>query len=115
MKRPQPVATREKPMKKLLVALALASSSLVYLMSVATEAQQVQTKPIQGKTTLERTVTVPEGQTYVKLDRSNRAIGTFAAGHPMGVLNCAQVPCPSTFKPGTVCWKCEESAELQRR
>jgi hypothetical protein len=103
-------------MKKLVVALAFASSALVYLMSVATEAQQVQTKPaIQGKTAVEHTVMVPEGQSYVKLDRSNRAVGTFAAGQRMGVLNCAQVPCPSTFKPGTVCWKCEESAELQRR
>jgi hypothetical protein len=103
-------------MKKLMVALALASSSLVYLMSVATEAQQVQTKPaIQGKTAVEHTVMVPQGQTYVKLDRSNRTIGTFGAGHSMGVLNCAQVPCPSDFKPGTVCWKCQESAELQRR
>jgi hypothetical protein len=102
-------------MKKLMVALALASSSLVYLMSVATEAQQVQTKPIQGRNAVEHTVMVPQGQTYVKLDRSNRTIGTFAGGHSMGVLNCAQVPCPSDFKPGTVCWKCQESAELQRR
>jgi hypothetical protein len=68
---------------------------------------------MQDRTKLDQTVRVPEGQTYVKLDRSNRAIGTFAAGQPMGVLNCAQVPCPSTFKPGTVCWKCEESASLQ--
>jgi len=103
-------------MKKIVLTLALASLSLFYLMSVAPEAQQVQNKAIQGKTTpLEQTVMVPEGQTYVKLDRSNRAIGTFAAGHPMGVLNCAQVPCPSTFKPGTVCWKCEESASLQMK
>lgn len=106
-------------MKKIVLTLALASLSLFYLMSVAPEAQQVQSKAIQGKTlegkTLEQTVMVPQGQTYVKLDRSNRAIGTFAAGQPMGVLNCAQVPCPSTFKPGTVCWKCEESASLQRQ
>lgn len=103
-------------MKKIVLTLALASLSLFYLMSVAPEAQQVQNKAIQGKTApLEQTVMVPQGQTYVKLDRSNRAIGTFAAGHPMGVLNCAQVPCPSTFKPGTVCWKCEESASLQMK
>ena len=102
-------------MKKLMVTLALASLSLFYLMSVATEAQQVQNKTTQGKTTLDQTVMVPTGQTYVKLDRSNRAIDTFAAGHRMGVLNCAQVPCPSTFKPGTVCWKCEESASLQQK
>jgi hypothetical protein len=102
-------------MKKLVVALALASLSLFYLMSVATEAQQVQNKTTQGKTVKEQTVMVPAGQTYVKLDRSNKAMGTFAAGQPMGVLNCAQVPCPSTFKPGTVCWKCEESASLQMK
>ena len=101
-------------MKKLM-ALALASLSLFYLMSVATEAQQVQNKAAPGRTTLEHSVVVPQGQTYVKLDRSNRAMSTFAAGHSMGVLNCAQVPCPSDFKPGTVCWKCQESAELQRR
>jgi|SRR5437763_16855673 hypothetical protein len=105
---------REKPMKKVVATLALAGLSSFYLMSVATEAQQVQNKTLQGRA-VEQTVMVPQGQTYVKLDRSNRAIGTFAAGHPMGVLNCAQVPCPSTFKPGTVCWKCEESASLQRQ
>lgn len=102
-------------MKKLLIALAFASLSLFYLMSVAPEAQQVQNKTMQGKTTLDHTVMVPSGQTYVKLDRSSRPIGTFAAGQRMGVLNCAQVPCPSTFKPGTVCWKCEESASLQMK
>ena len=102
-------------MKKVMVAAALVSLSLSYLMSVATEAQQVQTKPVEGRTTLEHSVIVPQGQTYVKLDSTNRAMSTFAAGHSMGVLNCAQVPCPSDFKPGTVCWKCKESAELQRR
>ena len=102
-------------MKKIIVTLALASLPLVYFLSVATEAQQVQNRIQQGKTAPEHTVMVPTGQTYVKLDRSNRAIGTFAAGHSMGVLNCAQVPCPSTFKPGTVCWKCEESASLQAK
>ena len=106
-------------MKKLIVTLALAVMPLFYLVGAAVEAQQVQDRTTQGrtldKTKLEQTVMVPEGQTYVKLDRSNRMMGTFAGGQRMGVLNCAQVPCPSTFKPGTVCWKCEESASLQMK
>src|SRR4051794_8426417 len=99
-KRPQPASMREKPMKKLMVAFALASLSLFYLTSVATEAQQVQNKTIEGKTiegktiegktiegktiqgrtTPDHTVMVPAGQTYVKLDSTNRAMSTFAAG-----------------------------------
>ena len=101
-------------MKKGMVTLALASVSFLYLMGVATEAQQVPSKTVQGKTVQGKTVMVPPGQTYVKLNRSNRAIGTFAAGRSMGVLNCAQVPCPSDFKPGTVCWKCKESSLLRQ-
>ena len=108
-------------MKKIMIALAFATASSFALMSVGTEAQQVQTPQVQSKTTIqgkaapEHSVMVPSGQTYVKLDRSNKAMATFGAGQRMGVLNCAQVPCPSTFKPGTVCWKCEESASLQMK
>jgi hypothetical protein len=101
-----------------MATFVLASLSLFYLMSVATEAQQVPNKTTQGtqgKIAPEHTVMVPTGQTYVKLDQSKKAIGTFTAGQSMGVLNCAQIPCPSTFNPGTVCWQCKESASLQRQ
>jgi len=51
---------------------------------------------------------VPAGKTYVQLDQNNKEVARFAAGKSMGVTDCAQVPCPETFKPGTVCWKCKE-------
>ena len=67
---------------------------------------------------------VPQGQTYVLFDQRGNKIATYGAGtEPViltrgkgapkkgttkddTVMDCVQIPCPVTFEPTTVCWKC---------
>jgi hypothetical protein len=66
---------------------------------------------IQGREETKRLV-VPKGKTYVKLDTSGHEIGRFTTGQTMTrTVDCAQVPCPGTFGPDVVCWKCKERPE----
>ncbi len=60
---------------------------------------------------------VPQGQTYVLFNEKGTKIATYAAGAEPTILarskggtttDCAQIPCPETFKPGTICWKCKQ-------
>ena len=93
-------------MKKFMFILALAALPFLYLMSAATEAAEPVKKVEQPKG---ETLVVPKGKTYVKVDEKGKEIGRFTAGKLMrGVADCAQVPCPVTFGPDIVCWKCVE-------
>ena len=57
-------------------------------------------------------VVVPKGKTYVKLDAKGKEIARFKSGQTMArTIDCAQVPCPSTFGKDVVCWKCKERPE----
>jgi hypothetical protein len=52
---------------------------------------------------------VPKGKTYVQLNAKNKEIARFKAGQSTaGIIDCAEVPCPSTFGKDVVCWKCKE-------
>lgn len=54
---------------------------------------------------------VPKGKTYVYLNDSGKEIARKKAGQSTtsnGITDCAQIPCPSTFGSGIICWKCVE-------
>lgn len=52
---------------------------------------------------------VPKGKTYVQLNKkTNKEIARFTSGQTMGITDCAQVNCPSTFGKDVVCWVCKE-------
>jgi hypothetical protein len=86
-------------MKKLALILALAAVPPICLM----QAQENKIVESEGKSH----VIVPKGQTYVKLNAKGKEIARFTAGQAMRVIgDCAQVPCPKTFDPRIVCWKC---------
>ena len=51
---------------------------------------------------------VPKGKTFVQLNTENKEVARFKAGQKMGIIDCAEVPCPSTFGKDVVCWKCKE-------
>lgn len=58
----------------------------------------------------EWTKEVPKGQTYVLLDEKNRELARYKGGAIMRrkkVVDCAQIPCPSTFGKNVVCWRCK--------
>jgi hypothetical protein len=64
-----------------------------------------------ASTTAERVV-VPSGKTYVKLDAAGHEVARFSSGQTMArTVDCAEVPCPSTFGKDVVCWKCKERPE----
>ena len=87
-------------MRRLLLTIAIAS---LFASLAAQAADKVVKRGVGGASQI-----VPAGATYVQLDQNNNEVARFAAGKSMGVTDCAQVPCPDTFKPGTVCWKCKE-------
>src|SRR5438874_9077495 len=87
-------------MKKLALILTLAALSSICLMNCAEE-----NKFVGGK----RSIVVPKGKTYVKLDAKGKEIARFSSGQTMTrTVDCAQVPCPTTFGKDVVCWKCKE-------
>ena len=57
---------------------------------------------------------VPANQTYNVYDENGKLLGTYTEGKTVIVpaskgkkkINCAEVPCPKTFRKGTTCWKC---------
>lgn len=54
---------------------------------------------------------VPRGKTFVYLNDSGKELARKRAGQSTrvnGVIDCAQIPCPSTFGKDVVCWKCVE-------
>src|SRR5437660_2276948 len=82
-------------MKKLALVITLAALPAFWLIHAA-----------------ETKVVVPKGKTYVKLDAKGKEFARYTAGHTMTrTVDCAQVPCPSTFGTDVVCWKCKERPE----
>ena len=91
-------------MKKIMIMLALAALPFLYLMSAAIDgAAQVKSKTVQ----------VPQGKTFVKLDQTGKIVARFSSGRSMGITDCAQVPCPGTFDKDIVCWKCVERSSIR--
>ena len=81
-------------MKKLLLIITIASLPALALMGGDKKAKDK---------------IVPKGKTYVQLNAKNKEIARFKAGQKaVGITDCAQVPCPGTFGPDVVCWKCKE-------
>jgi len=79
-------------MKKLALVITLAALPAFWLIHAA-----------------ETKVVVPKGKTYVKLDAKGKEFARYTAGQTMArTVDCAQVPCPSTFGKDVVCWKCKE-------
>jgi hypothetical protein len=62
---------------------------------------------------------VPKGKTFVYFDGAGAEVGRTKSGQRArraNITDCAQVPCPSTFGPDIVCWKCvARPSTLQRR
>lgn len=81
-------------MKKLLLIITIASLPAIALLGGDKKA---------------KSKIVPKGKTYVQLNAKNKEIARFAAGqNAVGIIDCAQVPCPGTFGSDVVCWKCKE-------
>lgn len=84
-------------MKPLIIAIS-AIFTLTAFNAVAKEKE---------KSTEIKTILVPKGKTYVKLDAKKKVIARFTQGQTMkGVTNCAKIDCPSTFPKDWVCWEC---------
>jgi hypothetical protein len=81
-------------MKKLLLIIAVATIPAIAVLTAGE-------KKVQQKV-------VPKGKTFVQLDAKNKEVARFKAGQSMGIIDCAEVPCPSTFGKDVVCWKCKE-------
>lgn len=67
---------------------------------------------------LRHPVRVPEGKTYVYLDKGGREIARRRSGQSTtttGITDCAKIPCPSTFDKDVVCWKCEKRPDTVQR
>ena len=56
---------------------------------------------------------VPAGQTYQIQLEGETTFTRYASGAALGVIDCAQIPCPGTFGPDVICWKCKERAEFR--
>jgi Na+-transporting NADH:ubiquinone oxidoreductase subunit NqrF len=80
-------------MKKLLLIITVATLPLIAVMGGDKKAKEK---------------VVPKGKTYVQLNAKNKEIGRFTSGQKMGIIDCAEVPCPSTFGKDVVCWRCKE-------
>lgn len=92
-------------------ALAIAAITLPILFIVAQE-KTAMDKAQAGKMAAAEQIVVPKGKTYVKLDAKGKEMARFKAGQTMArTIDCAQVPCPSTFGKDVVCWKCKERPE----
>jgi hypothetical protein len=64
-----------------------------------------------------KNMVVPHGKIFVKINSKGQEVAPFAAGQTMrvGITDCAEVPCPGTFRPDVVCWKCKERPANIRR
>jgi hypothetical protein len=54
---------------------------------------------------------VPKGKTYVYFNAKGAELSRKSSGQSTranNITDCAQVPCPSTFGPNIICWKCVE-------
>ena len=83
----------DKTMKKLLLIITVATLPVLAVVGADKKAKNK---------------VVPKGKTYVQLNAKNKEIARFKAGQNMGIIDCAEVPCPSTFGKDVVCWKCKE-------
>jgi len=84
----------DKPMKKLLLIVTVVTLPLLAVVGGDKKAKEK---------------IVPKGKTYVQLNAKNKEIARFKAGqNAAGIIDCAEVPCPSTFGKDVVCWKCKE-------
>lgn len=62
---------------------------------------------------------VPKNRVYIIESSAGKTIATYKAGQKVQlggsavsasgkkVVDCVQIECPGTFKPGTICWKCK--------
>ena len=91
-------------MKKLALILTLAALSSICLMNCAEE-----NKFVGGK----RSIVVPKGKTYVKLDAKGKEIARYSAGQVMAedTVDCVIITCPPTFSANCVCWRCKARPE----
>lgn len=58
-------------------------------------------------------VTVPKNNTYFIKSATGKTLSTYKAGQKVRipanrVIDCVQIPCPGSFGPDVVCWKCKE-------
>jgi Na+-transporting NADH:ubiquinone oxidoreductase subunit NqrF len=84
----------EKTMKKLLLIITVAALPVIAVVGADKKAKEK---------------IVPKGKTYVQLNAKNKEVARFKAGqNATGIIDCAEVPCPSTFGKDVVCWKCKE-------
>ena len=50
---------------------------------------------------------VPIGKTYAVIGKNGKQLAKFTSGRTTTLTtNCVMVPCPDTFSPDVVCWKC---------
>ena len=90
-------------MKKLALLLTLAALSSICLMNCA------ENKVVGGK----RSIVVPKGKTYVKLDAKGKEIARYSAGQVMAedTVDCVIITCPPSFPANCVCWQCKARPE----
>ncbi len=91
-------------MKNLALILILAALSSICLMNCAE-----QNKVVGGK----RSIVVPKGKTYVKLNAKGKEIARYSAGQVMAedTVDCVVITCPPSFPANCVCWQCKARPE----
>lgn len=99
-------------MKKInLVLLLLASSTMCFAQEVRKVKNARVTKMEKTAVTFDANHVVPEKTNILVYDEKGTLLRKASSGSKVGgkgVVDCAQVPCPSTFDPGIICWKCKE-------
>lgn len=68
-----------------------------------------QSMQLQQGNTMRLTGRVPRGKTYAIQREGRREFDILATGATLPQVDCVQIPCPSSFDPEVVCWKCKES------
>jgi hypothetical protein len=75
------------------------------------------TKMTTTPVAFEATTVVPEKTSILVYDEHGTLLRKATSGTKVGgkgVVDCAQVPCPSTFDPGIICWKCKERTVIAK-
>ena len=107
-------------MKKKLVSTCLAMAIGFLFTDVFAQKEStgdvIKTHPADSTLKISGNMVVPANQTFYVYDENRKLIGTYTGGNTVIVplskgkkkkqLNCAKIPCPKTFRPGTTCWEC---------
>src|SRR2546428_9646093 len=94
-----------------LLLLLLASTSMCFAQEMRKVKNARVTKMEKTAVTFDANSVVPEKTNILVYDEKGTLLRKAQSGTKVGgkgVVDCAQVPCPSTFDPAIICCKCKE-------